>query len=112
VAVLAGWEDQPASHAARRRRKENPARPTYGVQDTFVRDRCVANGVAVPGCTASTTRITGPGGLQANGATFPTDISPDGRYVVLLSSASNLLGTGLDTNGVQDVYVYDRQTGR
>jgi Tol biopolymer transport system component len=88
-----------------------PGTDTNGLQDTFVRDRCVANGAAVPGCTAATTRITGPGGLEANGATFPTSISADGRYVVVLSSASNLLGPGLDTNGVQDVYVHDRETG-
>lgn len=57
----------------------------------------------------------GPGGLQANGgpAFQPTSpgISADGRFVAFASAATNLLGAGGDTNGVQDVFVHDRDTG-
>src|SRR5439155_1499293 len=37
-------------------------------------------------------------------------ISADGRFVAFLSSASNLVGG--DTNGVIDVFVRDRKTGK
>src|SRR5262249_50446848 len=53
----------------------------------------------------------GPGGLEPDGQSIAAAITPDGRYVVFLSSATNLLGPGIDTNGVRDVFVYDRQTG-
>ena len=49
-------------------------------------------------------------GTQGN-ATFdryPCSISADGRYVAFASIASNLVPG--DTNGVADVFVYDRQT--
>ena len=35
-------------------------------------------------------------------------MSPDGRYITFISQASNL--TPNDTNGVGDVFLYDRQT--
>jgi len=47
-------------------------------------------------------------GKQANGTSFVSDISKDGRYVLFASYASNLV-TG-DTNGVYDVFIRDRQT--
>ena len=49
-----------------------------------------------------------PGGAQANGASTVTNLSPDGRYVAFSSSASNLVPG--DTNGVTDVFVYDRES--
>lgn len=58
----------------------------------------------------STTRITrGIGGI-ANGPSqsvgFAPSISADGRFIAFSSSASNLIGG--DTNGVEDVFLYDR----
>lgn len=47
-------------------------------------------------------------GAQANGASGWPVISADGRYVAFQTSATNLDAT--DTNGVQDIYVYDRNT--
>ena len=45
-----------------------------------------------------------------NNASFNAAISPDGRYVVYESSASNL--SGADTNGsVKDILLFDRITG-
>lgn len=47
-------------------------------------------------------------GTQANGDSYAPSQSPDGRYVVWYSSASNLVSG--DTNGVPDVFVKDLQT--
>jgi Tol biopolymer transport system component len=47
-------------------------------------------------------------GLFANGPTPLTAISADGRYAVFTSAATNLVAH--DTNGVDDVFIHDRQT--
>ncbi len=50
------------------------------------------------------------GSTQAgNGFSDSPDISSDGRFVAFRSSATNLVSG--DTNGVSDVFVFDRQTG-
>ncbi|ABQ88453.1 WD40 domain protein beta Propeller [Roseiflexus sp. RS-1] len=49
-------------------------------------------------------------GTQANGGSFTPSISADGRYVAFASIAVNLVSG--DTNGVQDIFVHDRQTGQ
>jgi Tol biopolymer transport system component len=68
--------------------------------DVFVHDRQ----------TGTTTRVSvGPGGAQGNGGSFNAAISADGRWVAFASRASNLLPG--DTNGHEDVFVHDRQTG-
>ena len=77
---------------------------TNGVTDAFVRDRV----------TGITTRVSvGPKGRQANGPSARPVISGDGNLVAFESAASNLLpdgllGRGTDTNGVRDVFVYNR----
>ena len=79
-----------------------PGVDTNGLGDIFVHDRQ----------TGITERVSvGPGGLQANGQALGGRISADGRYVAFLSGADNLLGPGIDTNGLQDAFVHDRQTG-
>jgi cold shock CspA family protein len=73
---------------------------TNGVSDVFVHDRQ----------TGETTRISvSSGGVESNGANGWGTISHDGRYVGFRSDASNLVAD--DTNGSQDVFVHDRQTG-
>jgi hypothetical protein len=68
--------------------------------DIFVRDR--NNG--------ATERVSLSGsGQQANGDSYGSAISADGRYVAFRSQASNLVSG--DTNGVLDEFVYDRQSG-
>jgi archaellum component FlaF (FlaF/FlaG flagellin family) len=47
-------------------------------------------------------------GTQGDGNSGLSDFSADGRYVAFASYASNLVPG--DTNGVRDVFVYDRQT--
>lgn len=75
-----------------------------GVSDIFVRDRH----------TGQTTRVSvASDGTEANdnstGWTPGPALSADGRFVAFSSFASNLVPG--DTNGVQDVFVHDRQTG-
>ena len=45
-------------------------------------------------------------GREADGASFTPAISADGRWVAFASSASTLVSG--DTNGTEDVFVYDR----
>ncbi len=73
---------------------------TNGLVDAFVRDR-------VAGVT---TRVSiSSSGSQGNGLSLRPVISADGRLVAFWSEASNLvLG---DTNGVSDIFVFDRGTG-
>lgn len=67
--------------------------------DAFVRDRRAG----------TTSRITvSSTGAQANGDSFVTSMSPDGRYVAFQSYASNLVPG--DTNG-GDAFVRDLRTG-
>jgi Tol biopolymer transport system component len=74
---------------------------TNGEDDVFVRDRQ----------TGRTTRVSvGPSGAQGNDYSYVSGISADGRFVAFTSEASNLVAD--DTNGVADVFVRDRQTGR
>ena len=47
-------------------------------------------------------------GTQGNGVSTLVSISADGRYVAFGSDASNLVPG--DTNGMGDIFVYDRQT--
>ena len=73
---------------------------TNGRTDAFVHDR--VSGVTERVSVAS-------GGTQADGDSYPTSLSADGRYVAFWSHADNLVP--LDTNKVADVFVHDRQTG-
>ena len=73
------------------------------IPDVFVRDLVAG----------TTERVdVNDAGVQANGASGaidPIDSSGDGRYVVFMSEATNLV-VG-DTNGKQDVYLRDRIAG-
>ena len=67
-----------------------------GFTDVFVRDRTLHKTYLVS---------VGPGGVQANNASYGPAISADGRYVAFTSDASNLVTS--DTNGFTDVFVRD-----
>ncbi|MBP9821652.1 MAG: PD40 domain-containing protein [Candidatus Pacebacteria bacterium] len=45
-------------------------------------------------------------GLEGNNTSVSPSISADGRYVIFDSDATNLVGD--DTNGAQDIFVYDQ----
>lgn len=71
-----------------------------GWRDVFLRDRLMN----------STTRVSlGMGGVEPNGDSRAAKISPDGGFVLFQSSATNLVPG--DTNGVDDVFLYDHQAG-
>jgi len=73
---------------------------TNAKSDIFVRDRQ----------SGTTERVSvSTSGLQANGDSYGVKITPDGRYVLFTSEASNLVAN--DTNGKADAFVHDRQTG-
>lgn len=73
---------------------------TAGRNHVYLRDRQ----------TGLTTRVTvsTAGAEGSAGSIFP-NISADGRYVVYISAANNLVAG--DTEGFQDVFVYDRLSG-
>jgi Tol biopolymer transport system component len=73
---------------------------TNGADDVFLHDR--------QGGTTVRLSVTS-GGAQANGPSYPSSITPDGRYVVFVSNATNLVPA--DTSNDDDVYVRDVQTG-
>src|SRR5947208_191132 len=74
---------------------------TNGVRDVFVRDRKAGK----------TTRVSvNSHGAQTKRDSIVRSISADGRFVTFDSTASNLVGG--DTNGVGDVFVRDRKTGK
>ena len=71
-----------------------------GVDDVFVHDRQ----------TGTTTRVsTAAEGGDPNGGSYSPVLTADGRLVVFLSDATNLVAG--DGNGVRDVFVHDRATG-
>ncbi|MBI5361622.1 MAG: PD40 domain-containing protein [Planctomycetes bacterium] len=76
------------------------ANDTNATGDLFLHDRQLG----------ATSRIPP---FQGNGPSGPgtpgQSISADGRYVVFLSAATNLVAN--DTNGVADTFLYDRTTG-
>lgn len=74
---------------------------TNGESDVFVRDRK----------TGRTERVSlRSNGAQANSWSGYASVSANGRFVSFTSEASNLVRG--DTNGVQDIFVHDRRTGR
>ena len=72
---------------------------TNGQPDVFVRDR-VTGGVSRVSVDSN--------GQESNGESFQPSISGDGRFVAFMSEASNLVPD--DSNGVYDVFVFDRTT--
>jgi len=59
----------------------------------------------------TTTRVSvASDGSQGNSNSYYPSISADGRYAAFHSDASNLVSG--DTNGEEDVFVHDRQTGQ
>lgn len=68
--------------------------------------------------SGTTTLIsTATDGTLSNNNNYPPSITADGRYIIFPSSAKTLAGwdaaanNWVDTNGLDDVFVHDRQTG-
>jgi hypothetical protein len=79
-----------------------PGGDSNGVTDIFRKE--LQTGTIIRVSTTSS-------GGQADGASQTASTSDDGRYVAFTSRASNLVAPGGDTNGFQDIYVKDLQTG-
>src|SRR5947209_1614213 len=76
------------------------ASDTNGATDVFVHDRQ----------TGTTERVSvASDGTEGNAASAGATLSADGRFVAFHSAATNLVAG--DTNGTNDVFVHDRQTG-
>ena len=73
---------------------------TNEVEDVFARDRV----------KGKTTRVSVTSrGEEGNGRSIAADITPDGRYVLFTSTASNLAPG--DADDTEDVFVHDLRTG-
>jgi hypothetical protein len=77
----------------------NLAPDANGLRDVFLYDRDTSE-ILLVSATSD--------GSAGNGASWGRDLSPDGRYAVFSSSASNL--TPGDDNDAWDVFVWDRLT--
>lgn len=78
--------------------------------DIFVRDRCLANGVAVPGCSPSTVRASvGSDGLEGNGQNLTPALSDDGRVVAFWSFGDLHPDDAADNSS--DIYARDLDLG-
>ena len=73
---------------------------TNNVTDVFVRDLVNGTNILVS---------IGANGGCANGSSWESAMTPDGRHVAFASTASNLVPG--DVNGIQDIFVRDLQTG-
>ena len=74
-----------------------------GATDVFLYERAT-------GMMTLVSHVSGAGGTTGNGFSYDPIISPDGASVAFTSTASNLVA-GTDTNGTEDVFVYERETG-
>ena len=77
---------------------------THGLADIFVHD-------TTTGTTTRVSVVDVTGAEATGGASSNPSISSDGRFVAFESVATNLLGTGVDTNGLADIFVHDTTTG-
>lgn len=75
-----------------------------GYRDIFVRDITTGDTTRV---SVSSAGAEATGGATGANSRAPS-ISGDGRYVAFSSDATNLLGVGVDTNNISDVFVRDR----
>lgn len=77
---------------------------TSNSADVFLRDRTTGTTILVSRAAGTTT-------TTANGESFPRAVSDDGRYVVFLTLATNLVAGVTDNNSACDIYLFDRQNG-
>jgi uncharacterized repeat protein (TIGR01451 family) len=63
------------------------------------------------GAKTLVSRSSSSADVAANGKSVPRAISENGRWVLFTSDASNLVSATSDSNGVDDVFLFDRLTG-
>lgn len=91
----------------RARRGWRLAGGVVGVAGLAVSTAGIATGAPLGGADGTTRRVSvASDGGQANGLSGSPDVSGDGRYVVFVSGARNLVPG--DTNSARDVVIRDR----
>jgi Tol biopolymer transport system component len=80
---------------------------TNARQDVFLWDRLTGANVLVSHAAASLTQAGDTGITFA----WPLQISFDGRWVAHVSASSDLVANTADSNGMEDVFLWDRTTG-
>jgi hypothetical protein len=84
------------------------SRATAGLPQVYVRDTCGFPPNSIPSCTPSTElAVSNALGNQPTGSTNQPQISPDGRYIVFASNATDLLNGGPVLNGRSQIFVRD-----
>lgn len=73
------------------------------VEDVFLFDRATGTQILV-------SRALGSSTTSPNGYSIGTSISDDGRWITYFSSATNILGGLVDSNFLEDAFLYDRET--
>lgn len=81
---------------------------TNGARDVFLWQR--ATGATTLASHASSAATTG-GNAGTSGQYLPLSLSGDGRYLLFLSPAMDLVTGQSDTNGALDAFLYDRVAG-
>lgn len=72
--------------------------------DAFVYDRVTAT-------TALVSRVAGTTATAAGGVVYPAVLSEDGSQIAFVSTATNLVAGGSDTNDTTDVFLFERSSG-
>ncbi len=79
----------------------HPALTPMAESDAFLYDRTTnTNTLMSHAATSATT--------AANGSSSSADISADGRFIAIVSKATNIISGQTDTNALFDVFLYDR----
>jgi Tol biopolymer transport system component len=106
IAATAGIGGQSRGFGGGRSAAPTVARPS---QSSILRLMPLTATAAAPAIALA--RITfGVDGSEANNGSDRPSLSADGRFVAFESDASNLVSG--DTNGVRDIFVFDRATGQ
>jgi hypothetical protein len=63
------------------------------------------------GSVTLASRAAGAPATTANDTSYATAMSADGRYLAIVSRATDLIAGGSDTNGENDTFLWDRETG-
>jgi Tol biopolymer transport system component len=85
-------------------------RDANNAADVFLYDRLAGTSALVTHASSST--VTAANGGAASTPEVSLAISADGRWLVYLSTATNLVQRQVDRNNASDVFLYDRATGK
>lgn len=77
---------------------------TFSSGDVFVYDRQT-------GTTALVSHKASSATTPGNGSSDNPVLSKDGNYIIFNSAANNFIASSVDPNNLDDVFLYDRQTG-